>query len=74
MSNTFAELTYHDYVVRYNEKGCLDDKWMLTGIGERQIKRNDASKLIGKAKQEADDSRVSELSKDVQNLVLQKLW
>ena len=39
----------------------------ITDLQELQTKRNDASKLIGKAKQEADDSRVSELSKDVQN-------
>ena len=39
----------------------------ITDLQELQTKRNDASKLIGKAKQEADDSRVSKLSKDVQN-------
>ena len=42
----------------------------ITDLQELQTKRNDASKLIGKAKQEADDSRVSELSKDVQNFIL----
>ena len=40
----------------------------ITGLQELQTKRNDISKLIGKAKQEGDASKAEELSREVQGL------
>ena len=38
----------------------------ITNLQDLQTKRNDASKLIGKAKQDGDESKANKLSKDVQ--------
>lgn len=40
----------------------------ITNLQDLQTKRNDASKLIGKAKQDGDESKANKLSKDVQEL------
>ena len=38
----------------------------ITSLQELQTKRNDISKLIGKAKKEGDNTKANELSKEVQ--------
>ena len=40
----------------------------ITNLQDLQTKRNDASKLIGKAKQDGDEPKANNLSKDVQEL------
>mgnify|MGYP003320921427 FL=1 len=40
----------------------------ITNLQDLQTKRNDASKLIGKAKQDGDEPKANKLSKDVQEL------
>ena len=40
----------------------------ITSLQELQTKRNDISKLIGKAKKEGDNTKANELSKEVQEL------
>ena len=40
----------------------------ITNLQDLQTKRNDASKLIGKAKQDEDEPKANKLSKDVQEL------